>query len=135
MGNSVEKPFTLKRQLTNTSKTMKEADIQSLILQYLSFARYDHWRSFVGGIPQKNGKFYSKNPMAGHPDITGFLRKKPHQMFCIEVKSAKGVLSKEQKIWIKMLNRHNVPVIIARSLQQTIDALKEMEEDGVGRYL
>lgn len=113
----------------STTKTMKESDIQSLILQYLSFSGYDHWRTFVGGIPHKNGKFYSKNPMAGHPDITGFLKSKPHQMFCIEVKSEKGQLSKKQVSWIKMYKRHGIPTIVSKSLQQTIDELKKLEQN------
>lgn len=109
-----------------------------MIMDYLKFQGYDFWRSYVGPIVRGgNGqkKFYTKNEMAGYPDLTAFLKSNPKQMFCIEVKSEKGQLSKDQKSWKKFLQRHSIPVIVCRSLQQTIDTLREMEEDGIDDFI
>lgn len=138
MSTSPEDPFTLQQKSVKSGPTIRESDIQSMIMKYLKFSGYDFWRSYVGPIVRGgNGqkKYFTKNEMSGFPDITAFLKSDPKQMICIEVKSEKGYLSKDQKKWKKFLEKHSIPVLVCRSLQETIDALKEMEEEGIMDYL
>lgn len=105
----------------------KESAIQRSIIEYLRMRGHTVWRSYVGPVIQnKNGKrFYSKNEMAGYPDITGFSAKRKNQMFCIEVKTKTGRLSDEQKKWFKLLKRHGVVVFVATSIEDVVEAFRE----------
>ena len=111
---------------------VRESDIQKAILEYLNWHGYDHWRSYIGPVvrgSEKAGYRYSKNPMAGYPDITGFLRNNPRQMFCCEVKAQNGVLSDKQKAWLELLKIHGIPTIVPRSLDQFVANLRSLEQD------
>ena len=109
----------------------KESEIQTAILKYLETMGYTVWRSYVGPIVQSSNRGsrvnFRPNPMAGYPDITGFLKSHPKQMFCIEVKAHNGKVSDKQKEWFELLDRHGVIVFVARSVQDVIDNLKPHE--------
>ena len=66
----------------------------------------------------------SKNPMAGLPDILGFLNTR-HAMFCIEVKTKTGKLSDKQKIWQEKLERAGCIYIVAT---EVLDVMKMLDE-------
>lgn len=107
----------------------KEAEIQREILHYLKWKKYTHWRNYVGPIVHGYGakRSYSKNHMAGLPDILGIFKNKPGQLFGIEIKSKTGKLSTDQKLWLKRLEDSGVYVMVVRSLDTVIKLLEERE--------
>lgn len=106
-----------------------ERDIQALILSWLKASKYFALRIPVGAVPHTlNGKtFWRKSPLRGFPDILGILKNKPGQMFCVECKSKNGRLSDDQKVMIEALTEAGVEVIIARSLFDLTERLKEID--------
>jgi len=125
--------FQLKRQTLTTLERQKESEIQKDILDYLKAKGYTHWRSYVGPIVRggHGGRRpqFSKNPMAGYPDVTGFLLNEPNQMFCMEIKTKKGIVSDEQIKWHKLLIEHGVIVMIPKSVEEAINTMELMEID------
>jgi hypothetical protein len=105
---------------------MKEGQIQKQILDYLKVCNYTHWRNFVGPIIQHGGKFRSKNPMAGLPDILGIF-KTHHRLFAIEVKTKTGKISERQHIWINKLQDAGAFCMIARCLDDVIEAFEGVD--------
>ena len=76
--------------------TIIEHDIQKEILRWLKAQNIFCWRVPLGGVAQKNGRFYSKNPMTGHPDIACLIG---GQYVAIEVKAPgkRNKTSEDQK--------------------------------------
>jgi len=112
--------------------TQKESEIQSEIIEWLDGEGYTYWRSYVGPIVRGGGgkkTRFSKNPMAGYPDITGFLKKHPRQLFTMEVKTDVGKLSDLQKKWIALLREHGVVCIVPRSLEDARIRLAKFESN------
>ena len=106
---------------------MKESEIQSQIIRYLDAKGYIYWRNYVGPIIRGRGKFMSKNPMAGLPDIIAFL-KTHHRMVGIEVKTETGKLSEKQVMWLAKLKEAGCLCIVARSVKDVMDALETHEK-------
>lgn len=110
----------------------KESNVQAAILEYLKANTYTYWRSYVGPIVQGGGKTrkrFMKNPMAGYPDITGFLLTRPNQMWVMEVKTEIGKLSTIQEDWLKLLAQHGIICMVPRSIEMAIRLLSESEEE------
>lgn len=103
---------------------MKESEIQKTILLYLKARGILHWRCSLGGVRLAAGKV-GRNPMKGFPDIAGLYCKK---FFTIEVKTKTGKLSEEQKAWVDRLQGQGVTCVIARSLDDVIEAMRAIEE-------
>jgi len=105
---------------------IKEKQIQKAITDWLAWNQIFYWRVCLGPIfvQGKNGKTYpAPNSMKGHPDIAFVL---PNGRYgAIEVKSEKGKLSPEQKIWIEQLTKNGALVIVARSLDDVIKPITE----------
>lgn len=109
-----------------------ERDIQKEIMDWLALWGYTHWRSYTGPVVRGGHRgskvFFTKNPMAGYPDITGFFKgDMAHKMFVIEVKTHKGRMSPEQKQWFKLLERHGVVCVLARKLEHVIERFRAIE--------
>jgi hypothetical protein len=115
-----------------TGKNKLEAVIQKEILDWLSIWGYTNWRSYTGPIVRGGHKgsktFFTKNPMAGYPDITGFFKgDNKHRMFVIEVKTHKGRMSPEQKDWFALLHQHGVVCVLARKVEDVIERFRKVE--------
>ena len=96
---------------------MKETEIQSQILTYLSFMGVEAWRNNVG---RRGGIRFG---VKGMPDIEGCL---PDGRYLgIEVKTAKGKLSEDQVRFHKRILRNNGVIFVARSLDEARTKLKE----------
>jgi len=111
--------------------SIKESEIQALIISYLTINKYVFWRNYVGPKIVNVGtqKRFIKSPMAGLPDIIGVLKNQPGRMFAIEIKNAKGRLSELQTEWVRKLEAAGVLVIVTRNLDQVIDIL--VKEEGI----
>lgn len=107
-------------------KTQSEADIQKQILDYLEVKGYVVWRNFVGPVIRTRGdkQIFTKNKMAGLPDIIGVCKSVPGKMFAIEVKTAKGKASERQEEWLLKLSKSGATVFIARDLRPVMAAIK-----------
>jgi len=100
-----------------TSK--KESTIETEILTYLNimpgiFA----WKNKTMGVYDPVRKVFRKSNSKftpnGVPDILGVCNGK---FIAIEVKTEKGIVSNDQKKFIKQLEEHGAYTLIARSLQ------------------
>lgn len=101
---------------------MKESEIQAQILHYLRTQQYFVWRSHTGPMLQKGGRRVS-NPLKGYPDISGILKTRPGVLFCIEVKTEKGKLSKEQLEWKEKLTMHGCHYYVCTCLEHAVHNL------------
>jgi VRR-NUC domain len=128
MSNSKRTTRSSKVSFANTP----ERDVQALILNWLKAARYFAVRVPVGAVPHTRGDkfFWRKSPLRGFPDILGVMKNRPGQMFCIECKSSTGRVSPEQKVMIESLREAGVLVIVARTLAEVIEKLKEVDRVG-----
>lgn len=108
---------------------MKESELQTQVLRLLRIKGIFHWRMALGGIPHKiAGKIiYKKNALKGFPDLCGVFP--GGIMWAIELKSAKGILSIEQKYWIANLKSNGVRVAVCRSLEEVINFITQNLKD------
>jgi hypothetical protein len=103
-----------------------EQIIQNQILDFLNFNKIFCFRVNNVGIYDEKNKIYrtpSKFSLKGVSDIVGIL---PNGKFLsIEVKTAKGVVSIEQKAFINKINSMNGLSFVARSIEDVKNELKE----------
>jgi penicillin-binding protein-related factor A (putative recombinase) len=101
----------------------KEADIQKEIIQYLWDLGIFCWRNNTLGVfdPMK-GKYRkpSKYEILGVSDILGLYK---GQFLAIEVKSAKGKLTDNQKDFLQKVEENGGRAFVARSIQEVEDNL------------
>lgn len=108
---------------------MREAEIQSAILDYLGACGFLHWRVCLGAVMGGGGKFFRKNPMRGHPDIAGVLRPSG-RYFAIEVKRpTRARWSPEQREWRDRLTAAGVLYLVASSVEDVRRALGTMKTE------
>jgi penicillin-binding protein-related factor A (putative recombinase) len=105
--------------------TPSERDIERAILTWLSYQpECKVWKNKSTGtydpvrkaFRRSNDKFSQK----GTSDILGIWQ---GRMLCIEVKSAKGRLSPEQRQFLHEMSSLGAFCMVARSLQDVVDAL------------
>lgn len=98
---------------------MKESDIQRAILDFLEAKQVTHWRCSLGGtfVRNRGAIAFRKNPMTGFPDVAGICPDSGGKFFTVEVKTPKGRLSPEQKVWKDKLEGQGVLYIIATSVE------------------
>ena len=111
---------TKQRISKSLSNKPKEKEIQKEILQWLTDNNIFHYR-------QNSGVFFIGKRMirAGTPgvsDIVGVLN--GGVAFFIEVKNWSGVLSENQRIFLKRAKEAGAITIVARSLEDVIDRFK-----------
>ena len=109
------------------SRTLKrEADIQNQILDWLNKNGIFAWRTNSTGIYDDEKKVYrtpSKYSLKGVSDILGILPS--GLLLSIEVKSATGRLTMEQKAFLNRVNKFGGLAFMARSLEQVKEIMKE----------
>jgi hypothetical protein len=96
---------------------MKETDIQRTILEGLWYNRVLAWRNQQIPVPIRKGSqiigLRKADPLTvGMPDI---LALKEGILYGIEVKTARGKQTKEQKEWAKKIEDNGGVYILARS--------------------
>jgi len=96
-----------------------EKGIENLILRFLNKLGVFCWKNQSVGIYDPVKKTYRRNHNAHHikgvSDILGVVEGK---FLAIEVKSAKGVLSPEQRVFIARINQEGGIAFVARSVDQ-----------------
>lgn len=105
-----------------SKKPNPETIIQRQIIDYL--LGQGHFAVKIPVQPIKAGKFYKKNPITGWPDVLCLLMGGRGQLVVIEVKTDTGVLSPEQRKWLRELEAYGVICIVARSVE---DVRKRLE--------
>ena len=108
---------------------MKETDLQNKIRIELNDLAIT-FRGNVGMFYTKNGRPIRTGLPPGFSDLFGF-RRVDNKMFFIEVKTKSGVLSKDQKNFLKKMNELGCITGVARSVS---DARQIVEKgwDGSG---
>lgn len=114
--------------------TKKETVIEADILTYLNvMPNMFAWKNKTMGVYDPVIKAYrksnNKHVYKGVPDIIGVCNGK---FIAIEVKTEKGVVSKDQKKFIERLSNHGARVLVARSLSDVRKWFKENREDLYG---
>lgn len=82
----------------------KESQIQNMIIQYLESNNIDFHVSFNGLKIKSFGQrrfMKSQGMRKGHSDLIIEKKNGTHEVLFLELKTIKGVLSKEQSAWIK----------------------------------
>lgn len=102
---------------------VKEADVQRQILGWLKYQRKDvpmFWRNNTGAI--RMDKRFIRFGAVGSSDILGVM--KDGRFLAIEVKSAKGRLTKHQKAFIDGINNAGGVAFVARSIEDVAIGLR-----------
>ena len=105
----------------------KESEIQKAILDYLHLQRVVAWRSNQIPAPSPDGKFRRFAGRRGVADVIGIMPDGSGRLLAIEVKSEKGRISPEQAEFGKDVLKAKGVYIVARSLDDVIQALKEAD--------
>jgi hypothetical protein len=101
-----------------------ETPIQQRILEALGCREYCRvWRRNVGAIRSDKGRLI-RFGQTGEADIQGILLG-AGRMIAIEVKSSKGVLSRDQEAWGAMIRRFGGLYIVARSVEEAVLAVEQ----------
>lgn len=104
---------------------MKETQIQNTILEYLKWKKIYCWRNNNTPIYDPVGKRFRRMPkgsIKGVSDILGILL--DGRFFAIEVKVKGKYPSKEQKEFMKSINKNGGVAFVARSLEDVRNYLK-----------
>lgn len=81
----------------------RESQIQSMVAQYLTKNEIDLHVSFYG-LQASYGKrrfMKSQGMTSGHPDLIIEKKSGEHEVLFLELKTIKGIVSQQQKEWIK----------------------------------
>lgn len=92
----------------------KESNIQSAIIDYLELKKHFFWRNNSGALQTKNGHFV-RFGAKGSPDI--LVLTEGGYLVQLEVKTAKGRQSKEQKEWQKRSEELGAEYYVVRSIE------------------
>ena len=105
----------------------KESEIQKEIIGYLQARGFFAWNNHTKGYIGKGG-VRAKNPRKGSPDIEAV---KNGVFYGIEVKDPKrGVVSPEQKAWLRKLKEHGAIPIITTGLEDLIRQIEDLKNKG-----
>tara|TARA_R110002051_G_scaffold178040_1_gene247849 strand:+ start:7308 stop:7646 length:339 start_codon:yes stop_codon:yes gene_type:complete len=102
---------------------IKEADVQRQILVWLEYQRKDvpmFWRNNTGAI--RLDKRFIRFGAVGSSDILGVMS--DGRFLAIEVKSAKGKLTKHQKVFLDGIRDAGGVAFVARSIEDVAMGLK-----------
>lgn len=104
--------------------SLPESVIESQILGYLKMKGIFAWKvKTVGTYDPKIGRFRKRNPLyrVGVSDIIGIFQGRP---LAIEVKSAKGSLSPEQRRFLDEFRDNGGLTLVARSLESVMEFIE-----------
>ena len=93
---------------------IKEKDIQKGILEYLSYRKGFFWRNNSGGFRDIKNHFY-RFGLKGSPDILGIIPP-DGRLVAIEVKSATGQMTDDQRWFQEQVEKHGGVFILARGV-------------------
>lgn len=128
-----------KTELAQERQKLKpEKQIQSEIRAYLRSTKRPYTVSDATKSLNVHGKQVQR-VVSGWPDITS-VTYPGGRMFCIEVKTYKGRLSREQALRLKQLWEHGVLICIARSVEdvqatEALQAARPRDLDEIARTL
>jgi len=107
---------------------LKEGEILTSVRMWLEGNGYLFWRNALGPILRNGGRQWTPNPMKGFPDLCIVSRARPGLLVACELKREKGGrVSAEQLLWHEALRVAGCRVIVARSLDDFVDQLREIE--------
>lgn len=94
---------------------MKESELLSYAITRLKASGLVWWRVANGAVMHNIGGkvVMKKSPIKGFPDLAGVFGE--GRLFCIELKTATGRLSPEQKDWITRLNMSGAMAVVLRT--------------------
>jgi VRR-NUC domain len=97
---------------------MKEQAIQSEILRYLRARGVMAWKAGTGAVraEYKGRSRFVRFGVPGQPDILGVLP--GGRALAIEVKTAKGVLTPAQRVFLAAISEHGALTLVARSVAE-----------------
>lgn len=75
-----------------------------------------------GGGGERDGRWVNFTLIPGFPDLLCFLAE-PRITFCLEVKTSRGKVSKDQERCHALLEKHGVPCFVVRSVDDAVTAL------------
>jgi hypothetical protein len=102
----------------------RESEIQRSCLEYLNLIKYGFaFRVQTTGIYDPTKKVFRKNYNKGIADIIFIYR---GECICIEVKSEKGQLRPDQKLWAGRVQDAEGIYLVVHSLDELIDDLKHI---------
>jgi penicillin-binding protein-related factor A (putative recombinase) len=116
---------------------MNEKQIENEILNFLKTMGVFCWKNQSVGIYDPVKKVYRKshNPhhLKGTADILGIIQ---GRLLAIEVKTEKGSLTTEQKIFLKTVSEEGGVAFVARSVEQCLFNLKQFfpKDDNLARW-
>lgn len=105
-------------------KDLTEKEIENAILDYLTILPGCYWKNNSVGVYDPVKKVHrkpGKHHRNGTSDILGIDSN--GRFIAIEVKTAKGRLSENQKIFIDDINKHGGLAFVARSVDDVREAL------------
>lgn len=112
-----------------------EAELTRAVFAWLQAHRILAWRMPVGPVVHRKviggrlKEFWKKSPLKGFPDIAGVLqRKRRGTLFTLELKSASGSISPEQKMWMKDLSDAGSACAVIRSIDDLRTAMETWGE-------
>lgn len=101
-----------------------ESDIQKAILQALRLDKRVAWVArFNSGTFKDGDRYIRANTQPGLSDILGMLH--GGILFAIEVKSATGSATDDQKIFLNLIETNGGKAGIARSIEDALKIIKE----------
>ena len=109
-----------------------EQAIQLACIKYLRYVKgYACGKTKTYAMPTKNG-VYRKDKYAfrGYPDLTVFMPK----LVFVEVKSAKGYQSQDQKWFEELCQKADIPYLLVYSLAELMEKIIEIEQGGQNDY-
>ena|SRR3990167_692024 len=100
--------------------SIKEKDIQKIVLDYLRFKKIFHWRNNTGAYKTPTGGFLRFGAI-GSPDVFAV---KNGRIYGLEVKTVKGTQSDVQRRWSEEFTVNGGLYFIIRSLEDIIQLFK-----------
>lgn len=105
---------------------MKESELLTFAKAALDYSGLVYWRVANGPVLCRNGTklVYRKSLIAGFPDLAGI--NKQGIFWAMELKTAKGTVRPEQKVWLKKLADSNANTCIARSPEDVLAFIERL---------
>lgn len=104
----------------------EELEMTKQVIAWLKAHGYTCWRMPIAGGRASGGRRIT-SPLRGFPDVAGLLKTQRGRFFAIELKTAKGVMSKAQDQWFERLSKGGACVLQIRSLDQMPLAMQAAE--------
>lgn len=102
---------------------MLEKQIQNQIIEFLRTIGIYCWQCDSQGTfdpVKKTYRKFAKHKVRGVSDILGIVQ---GRMLAIEVKSAKGIVSDDQRLFIRRIQEEGGIAFVSRSVEQTAEQL------------